>query len=75
MPGKTTQRLEGWGRYQRISGEVVRAESRRDMQAAIAERGGPVLARGMGRAYGDAALLSSGDKQKLCHRTMRHGTD
>ena len=61
MSNAVTQQLEGWGRYQRISGTCVRAESRRDLQDAIASRAGkPVLARGMGRAYGDAALLSSG---------------
>ena len=61
MPNVVTQNLEGWGRYKRISGEVMRAESRADMQAAIAARAGrAVLARGMGRAYGDAALLTDG---------------
>lgn len=61
MSNAVTQQLEGWGRYPRISAECVRAESRRDLQDAIACRAGkPVLARGLGRAYGDAALLSSG---------------
>ncbi len=61
MSTTITQQLEGWGRYPRISAECVRAESRRDLQDAIASRAGkPVLARGLGRAYGDAALLSSG---------------
>lgn len=55
------QTLEGWGRYSRVESDVLRSESRRDLIAAVTSNGNhPVLARGLGRAYGDAALLSGG---------------
>ena len=55
------QTLEGWGRYSRVESDVLRSESRRDLIAAVISNGNhPVLARGLGRAYGDAALLSGG---------------
>jgi decaprenylphospho-beta-D-ribofuranose 2-oxidase len=47
-------KLHGWGRYPVVEAEVVRAE---DLASASA---GAVLSRGLGRAYGDAALPPPG---------------
>jgi decaprenylphospho-beta-D-ribofuranose 2-oxidase len=47
-------RLGGWGRYPLIDCPVVRPGSLDDLAGLIAA--GPVIARGNGRAYGDAAL-------------------
>ena len=55
------QELEGWGRYPRIAALAARPERRRDVTDALCDRdGAPSLAYGMGRSYGDAALLRDG---------------
>ena len=53
--------LHGWGRYPRMTAACARPERRADVVAALADRDGePVLAHGLGRSYGDAALLEHG---------------
>jgi decaprenylphospho-beta-D-ribofuranose 2-oxidase len=55
------QTLWGWGRYPRVESQVARPERRKEVAAALADRqGDPVLAFGLGRCYGDAALLRNG---------------
>lgn len=55
------QELTGWGRYPKIQANCSRPESRDEVLAALQDRGdGPLLAHGMGRSYGDAALLKEG---------------
>jgi decaprenylphospho-beta-D-ribofuranose 2-oxidase len=55
------QTLWGWGRYPRVESQVARPERRKEVAAALADRQGePVLAFGLGRCYGDAALLREG---------------
>ena len=46
--------MSGWGRYPRIEAEVVHARRIADIRSAIAE--GPLIARGLGRSYGDSSL-------------------
>jgi decaprenylphospho-beta-D-ribofuranose 2-oxidase len=61
MNATARQTLEGWGRYPRVESDVLRLESRRDLIKAVTSNGNhSVLARGLGRAYGDAALLDGG---------------
>ncbi len=52
-----TRDLEGWGRFPVQSCQTARAEKRRDLAEAAASGDVPsILARGLGRSYGDAAL-------------------
>ena len=46
--------ISGWGRYPRIAGRLLSPRSAESLGDALSE--GPVIARGLGRAYGDAAL-------------------
>ena len=46
--------LEGWGRYPRIEGSLSAPRDAEALAALVAR--GPLIARGMGRAYGDAAI-------------------
>lgn len=43
----------GWGRYPRIEGRISAPRDQAGLAALLAE--GPLIARGMGRAYGDSA--------------------
>lgn len=47
-------RLSGWGRFPVAECNVIRPRSESELLAALAQA--PVIARGMGRAYGDSAL-------------------
>ena len=49
------ERLCGWGRYPRLDCRVERLRRHEDIPALL-DRGGALIARGNGRAYGDAAL-------------------
>jgi len=51
------QTLAGWGRYPQISAQVARPDRYAEL-AGLAQ--GAALARGHGRAYGDAAISASG---------------
>jgi len=46
--------LSGWGRYPRAEGRLSAPRDTAALAALLAE--GPVIARGMGRAYGDSAI-------------------
>lgn len=46
--------LSGWGGIDRVSAQVHRARDDGDVIRAMSE--GPLIARGMGRSYGDSAL-------------------
>lgn len=54
--------LAGWGRFPVLEhARVARPEGLRDVFGALAAREGePIIAHGLGRSYGDAALLSEG---------------
>ena len=57
MPQFSPRELEGWGRFQRQSCQVTRPEKRRALLDCFSsDQTHTVLPRGLGRAYGDAAL-------------------
>jgi len=60
-PPTTRETLAGWGRYPQFEAETARPETREDVLRAFeAADKRPVLGRGMGRAYGDAAVSPNG---------------
>jgi FAD/FMN-containing dehydrogenase len=50
--------IAGWGRFPRAECELFRPEKQRELQSLTQERS-TLLARGLGRSYGDAALNES----------------
>ncbi len=57
MPKFADRELAGWGRFPRQQCRVARAEKRRELATLALDCEVPsLLARGLGRAYGDAAL-------------------
>ncbi len=55
--------VEGWGRWPVVRAEVARPESRAELGAALSsakDTSTPLLAHGLGRSYGDAAVLERG---------------
>jgi decaprenylphospho-beta-D-ribofuranose 2-oxidase len=53
--------MSGWGRHPKVRAQVARPERRAEVTAALADRQDtPMLAYGLGRSYGDAALLEGG---------------
>lgn len=56
-----SQRLAGWGRFPVIDATCARPERRREVIETLKSRAGePLIAHGLGRSYGDAALLEQG---------------
>lgn len=49
-------KISGWGRYPQIEASLLRARDGAAVQAAIAACGSGMIARGLGRSYGDSAL-------------------
>ncbi len=54
--GARRTRLSGWGRYPVVDAELYRPEKLSELAALVAEGKASVIARGAGRAYGDAAI-------------------
>ena len=52
--------LRGWGRTQPVVARVVTPANEDDVATILAEAPGPVIARGLGRSYGDAAQAAGG---------------
>jgi decaprenylphospho-beta-D-ribofuranose 2-oxidase len=47
--------LAGWGRYAATAARVARAERQSELDRVLADAGASLIARGAGKAYGDAA--------------------
>ncbi len=62
--------ISGWGRYPRVETEVVAPRTISDARRAIASEEG-VIARGNGRAYGDAAIGARKTLDATCLNRMR----
>jgi decaprenylphospho-beta-D-ribofuranose 2-oxidase len=65
----TEQELTGWGRTAPSRAHVVRPESEESIEELLLSASGPVIARGLGRSYGDAAQSSGGlviETSQLC---------
>ncbi len=58
MKHGTEQELAGWGRHLRAHGRIVKPAQTAEIPSLIATE--PLLARGQGRSYGNAALLTDG---------------
>jgi FAD/FMN-containing dehydrogenase len=63
--------LSGWGRYPTVKSHVDRPEKRSTLLSRVEDNSEPVLARGAGRSYGDAALLEGGGTTVLTDRLNR----
>ncbi len=60
-PGMASrERLSGWGNHPRLDCDVMRPPSRDDVPYAT-RHAAPMIPRGLGRSYGDAALNSVGN--------------
>ncbi len=55
-PGARQMKLTGWGRYPIADTEVYRPEKIAELAAVVAGNSQSLIARGAGRAYGDAAI-------------------
>jgi len=56
LPAGKRMELAGWGRYPICESEVFRPEKFAELSAIVASDSQKLIARGAGRAYGDAAL-------------------
>lgn len=56
MPAAKRLKLAGWGRFPLCESEVYRPEKLAELAAVVAANSSKLIARGAGRAYGDAAL-------------------
>ena len=52
--------LSGWGNYPKAECAFYRPENMPDLAVTLQQHEGSVIARGLGRAYGDAALNEAG---------------
>ena len=56
MPNARRALLTGWGRYPLSESDIYRPDKIAELQAVVTGNGSSLIARGAGRAYGDAAL-------------------
>jgi decaprenylphospho-beta-D-ribofuranose 2-oxidase len=58
--GSTPMRLHGWGGGHGVQADVLAIGDELQLTAVLAQTDGPVICRGMGRSYGDAAQCDGG---------------
>jgi decaprenylphospho-beta-D-ribofuranose 2-oxidase len=68
--GADTARLSGWGNYPKASTELLAPRGPAGVRACLSGRSG-VIARGAGRAYGDAAIGTQSTVSSLGLNRMR----
>src|SRR6266436_8145562 len=56
VPNPRHAMLTGWGRYPLSESDVYRPDRISELQAVVTSNSSSLIARGAGRAYGDAAL-------------------
>lgn len=60
MLRSATKKISGWGRVPAEECRLFRPEKARELHALVCDEPGTLLPRGLGRAYGDAALNPDG---------------
>lgn len=60
MPVSKSERLSGWGRTPVVECTSFRPEKQRELREILSSHTAPLIARGLGRSYGDAALQPVG---------------
>lgn len=60
--------LTGWGRAHQSTGRLVRAPSDDDLRSVMNATGGPLITRGCGSSYGDAATRDGGTVMDMTSR-------
>ena len=66
MSNWSKEKIWGWGRYPTVETLVSRPERTSSVIKLVnGEKNSPMLAHGLGRSYGDSALLSTGNVLKM----------
>jgi FAD/FMN-containing dehydrogenase len=60
MPSIKRERLSGWGLTPATHCASYRPEKERELAKMVIDATSPLIARGLGRSYGDAALQPDG---------------